>query len=244
MDNDSPSSWADSDESNKTSLEAFSYTADFEQATWNPITTGQELHLHLVGDAHVVIGEISFAPEAGGSNLLVNPRQMSPTNSSSAGWVCQGTHWASFLARGAKLNLISDGHGDNKANRAEIDLGTLVYNQSYTLSFNARWVSGKSRLIAQTLDHGFGTSFRLPIPNNLGTPGAANSRLAIAPAPTVNGVLHSPAVPSTSDPVKVTAQVASSATLASVELVHRLDTVAGTGTWLRTAMHDDGRHRR
>ncbi|MCF7731813.1 MAG: lamin tail domain-containing protein [Akkermansiaceae bacterium] len=239
MDNDSPSAWADSDESGKSPMQPFTYTAKFEQATWSPITSGQELHLHLVGDSHVILENFSFTVAGSGTNLLVRSTGMSRTNSSAGGWVCQGTHWASFMSSG-QLNLISDGHGDNKANRAEIDLGNLAFNQTYTLSFDARWVSGKSRLIAQTLDHGFGASFRLPIPNNLGTPGLPNSRLAAAPAPTVGGVLHSPAVPSPSTPVKVTAQVASAGALAAVELVHRLDTVAGTSTWSRATMYDDG----
>ena len=69
--------------------------------------------------------------------------------------VCQG-HLGNFMENGT-LNLISDGHGDNKANRAEVDINNLKFDDNYTLSFDARWVWGKSRLIAQTLDHGFGS---------------------------------------------------------------------------------------
>ncbi|MDA0766953.1 MAG: lamin tail domain-containing protein [Verrucomicrobia bacterium] len=243
MNNDSPSAWSDSDETNKSTMQDFSYTANFDQATWNPITSGQEMHLHLVGDSHLVIESPSLELNADGNNLLLYPGSMSRSNSSSRGWVEQGTHWETYMDRTvtpAQIHIISDGHGDNKANRVEIDTGNLSFNQSYTFTFRGRWISGKPRLIVQTLDHGFGTSFRLPIPNNLGTPGMANSRLISSPAPTVSGVVHSPAVPSTTDEVTITARVESSAALSSVEVVHRLDTIAGNGAWLRTPMYDDG----
>ena len=79
-------------------------------------------------------------------------------------------------------------------------MGALTVDDSYTLSFDARWVSGKPRVIFQTLDHAFGTSFVLPIPENLGTPGAVNSTRLGAPAPTVTGVRPQPGGARTDDP--------------------------------------------
>jgi regulation of enolase protein 1 (concanavalin A-like superfamily) len=240
MDNNVATAWADSDESQKSTLESFSYTSEFVRSKWLALTRNQELHTHLVGDSHVILENISVKHDNTGSNLLGNPNVMSPTASSASGWVCQGTHWASFIDSG-KLNLIADGHGDNKANRAEVDFATdPIIGQNYTLSFDARWVSGKSRIIFQTLDHGFGTTFLLPIPENLGTPGAANSAALGAAAPTVAGIIHSPAVPGTSAPVSVSARIDSAATLTSVELVHRLSSNNGNAAWIRVPMTNDG----
>lgn len=240
MNNDVGTAWVDSDESQKSTMQTFTYTSEFERSFWLPLTSNQELHTHLVGDAHVILENISVTLNNSGANLLRNPDVMSPDNLSSKGWVAQGTHWNSFMNGGA-LNLISTGHGDNKANRAEVDFATSpIVGQSYTLSFDARWVSGKSRIIFQTLDHGFGTSFLLPIPEDLGTPGAANSGVIPAAAPTVAGIVHSPAVPTTSQPVTVSAQITSTSPSTTVELVHRLDTSGGNGTWIRTPMTDDG----
>lgn len=240
MDNNISSAWADSDETTKSTMQNFTYTGDFKRSYWLPLTSGQELHTHLVGDAHIILENISVKLNDSGSNLLRNPATMSPTSSSAQGWVCQGTHWQSFFD-GGKLNLISTGHGDNKGNRAEVDFATSpVFNQSYTLSFDARWVSGKSRVIFQTLDHGYGTTFLLPIPDDLGTPGAANSALLNAPAPTITGAIHSPAVPKSGNPVTVTATVDSAGPLTSVDLVHRLDNSSGNGPWIRTAMTAQG----
>ncbi|MED5586781.1 MAG: lamin tail domain-containing protein [Verrucomicrobiota bacterium] len=240
MNNDSPSAWADSDESQKAAIQTFTYTDDFERVRWNPLTGGQELHMHLVGDAHLVIQDISLKLNNSGANLIKNPTLASPDNLSSKGWVCQGTHWASYMGNGGQLHLISDGHGDNKANRAEIDINNLSFDSNYTLTFKGRWVSGKSRLIVQTLDHGFGTSFYLPIPNNLGTPGKVNSRKLTAPAPTITGVVHNPAVPKPGEQIKVTAKVNSALALGSVDVVHRLDSSSGNSQWSRARMYDNG----
>jgi len=239
MDNNVGTAWADSHESNKSKMQTFTYTADFRRSPWLPLSSGQELHAFLVGDSHVILENISVTETNAGANLVGNPNVMSANSSSAAGWVCQGTHWASFMD-GGKLNLIADGHGDNKANRGEVDMTAPRVGESYTLSFDGRWVSGKSRVVFQTLDHGFGTSFNLPIPDDLGTPGAANSTLLSTAAPTVSGVIHSPAVPSASDAVTVTARIEASAGLSSVALVHRLSTNNAANPWLRVAMTDDG----
>jgi regulation of enolase protein 1 (concanavalin A-like superfamily) len=240
MNNDVATAWGDSDESQKSTMQTFTYTDVFERSTYLPLTSGQELHTHLVGDSHVILENISIKRNNTGSNLIANPAIMSPDNFSSKGWVCQGTHWASFMDAG-KLNLIADGHGDNKANRAEVDMATApIVGDNYTLSFDGRWVSGKSRIIFQTLDHGYGTTFLLPVPANLGTPGAANSTSLTTAAPTVAGIIHSPAVPSAGNPVTVSARITSAATLTSVDVVHRLDNNTGSAAWLRTPMTNNG----
>ncbi len=240
MDNTSPVAWAESEEATKTAFQTYTYTAPFQQVTWTPLTGGQELQMFLVGDSHIIIKNISLKLNNTGSNLILNPATQSSTYSSASGWVFQGTHWASYL-QGGDIHLISDGHGDNKVNRGEVDLANLSFNQSYTLSFDAGWVSGKPRLIVQTLDHGFGKSFALPVPANTGTPGAANSRLLTAPAPALSNVVHSPAVPTPAQAVKVTARVSRvGATPPVVEVVHRLDNISGNAAWTRTPMYDDG----
>ena len=239
MDNSSPVAWADSDESSRAQFQKFTYTDIFDRVTWSALTSGQELHMHLVGDAHMEIKNISVKRNGSGANLVKNPNTMSPDSSSAKGWVCQGTHWASFVDNGT-LNLVSDGHGDNKANRAEVDLNNLTFDDNYTLTFDARWVWGKSRLIVQTLDHGFGTSFHIPIPNNLGTPGSKNSQSISSSAPVLFDVFHSPAVPKPTDRVKITAKVKSSAEIEYVRVRHRLDSTNGNGNWGRSTMYDDG----
>lgn len=241
MDNSRASAWRDSDESQKAQWQTFTVTGTFQQLRADGVPTDyKELHLNLVGDSHVALRNIKLSQGAAGANILTNAGVQSTNGSSATGWLMQGTHWASFIDSSGVLHLISDGHGDNRANRAEIDATGLTAGQSYTLQFEARWISGKSRLIAQTWDHSLGKAFLLPVPNNLGTPGAPNSVAAATPLPQVDSVLHSPAVPRTSDPVLITARVTSQTPLAAVEVVHRADSVTNTNPWSVKPMVDDG----
>lgn len=136
--------------------------------------------------------------------------------------------------------MIADGHGDNRANRAEIDITNIVANASVTLSFEARWVHGSPRLIAQTWDHTVGRAFRLEIPENLGTPGSVNSRYQSAPPPQIEGLLHSPAVPRSTQDVKVTTRVSAVSPISSVQLFHRADNANSNAVWSSKPMYDDG----
>ena len=90
------------------------------------------------------------------------------------------------------------------------------------------------------LNHGFGTSFNIPIPNNLGTPGKPNSQRIQSAAPTLVSAYHSPSVPEPSEPVIITVRVDSSLNLNTVRVFHRADTNSGNGTWLRATMYDNG----
>jgi hypothetical protein len=240
MDNDSPSAWADSDESQKSTMQTFTYSGNYLQLnSRGDVNEYREFHFHLTGDAYVILENISLKQNGTGANQLQNVTQETTNGNSATGWLIQGNHYASFVDNG-QLHLICDGHGDNKANRAEIDCTGLVQNQNYEISFDARWVYGKPRLIAQTWDHTVGSTFLIPVPNNLGTPGTANSRLLAAPAPSVTGVLHSPAVPGAGQAVTITARVDSVDPLASVNAVYRLDNAGGNGAWQSAAMNDGG----
>jgi hypothetical protein len=108
------------------------------------------------------------------------------------------------------------------------------------LSFEARWVHGTPRLIAETWDHTVGAAFRLEIPKNLGTPGAVNSTYQSAPPPQIASILHSPAVPKSTEDVRVTARISSVSTVSSVLVFHRADNINGNAVWQSKPMYDDG----
>lgn len=240
MDNDSPSAWADSDESNKGQWQTFTHSSTYQQLrSRGSANEYKEFHFHLVGDSHIQLRNITLRENGTGGNQLQNVTRESSNGNSETGWLCQGNHWASFVQSGI-LNLICDGHGDNKANRAEIDCTGIQSGRNYQIRFDARWVYGKPRLIAQTWDHTVGTTVEVPIPNNLGTPGKANSQLAPAAPPEVTGLLHSPAVPRTNESVRVTARVSSATPLTTVRAWYRLDNSSGNSTWLSRVMTDDG----
>ena len=241
MDNSMPTAWAASDESNKSTFETYVIEERYQQLR----TAGQprdyeELHLHAVGDAELALRSMSLRAGANRTNFLPNDgRRVSTDGNGSEGWLCQGTHFGSRM-EGNEFRLISTGHGDVKANRCEIDVVPIARNNDLRFTFQGRWISGKSTLIVQTWDRSFGGIIRMPIPRNLGTPGAANSAAIEAPAPTVDGLIHSPAVPSSSEVVRVSAKVDSSTALTYVRVMHRQDNDSGDGAWQNTAMRDDG----
>ncbi len=240
MDNSRASAWFDSDESNKTEFRHYSYSGVYQQLkTLGAVTDYKELHLHLVGDSHVILKNIQVRLKGIGSNLILAGNAMSTNSASATGWLAQGTHHASHLENG-ELHLVSDGHGDNRPNRVEIDITGIQSGQTYEISFDARWVAGTSRVIAQTWDHSIGTTVSLPVPADLGTPGAANSSYCDAPAPQVDELLHTPAVPAAGKTVRVTARVRSEAGTPIVLLWHRLDNTTGSGVWASKTMVDDG----
>ena len=135
---------------------------------------------------------------------------------------------------------MAGGGGDNKVNHAEKDATGMLVNTDYTLTFEARWVYGKPRIVAQSWDMSWGGTVLAPVPQNLGTPGAQNSKFVAAAPPEVTRLNHSPATPTTGSTVTVTAKISASSSVTGVELWHRLDNATYTGTWNTTTMVDNG----
>ena len=241
MDNAMASAWSDSDETNKASFAHYTYSDVFRQLRADGgVTDHKELHLHLVGDSHVILRNILLRQNGGGANLIVNGNQMSSDNASASGWLAQGTHYASHIDPGGNLNIVADGHGDNRPNRVEIDAVGMTQNQTYQVDLDARWVTGAPRLVVQTWDHSIATSFALPVPNNLGTPGLVNTKFVAQPVPQVEGLKHFPPIPSAAEPVRVTLRVGANGTTPLVRLFHRLDNNNANGSWTFKSMYDDG----
>jgi hypothetical protein len=240
LDNSLASAWADSDESNKAPLRAYSFQGIYRQLrTLGSTTDYREIYLHLVNDGHVVLEDIGFFDYAAQSNLLSAPLRLSTNGLSASGWLCQGTHWASYVTNN-QFHIVAEGRGDNRANRVEIDVPGLSVNKTFGIQFRARWICGSSRLVFSTWDHSIATSFQLEMPEHLGTPGRPNSRRLSSPPPQVDALRHDPPVPRSSQNVRVTARVSSVAPLAAVTLFHRRDTTAGNAAWATTPMFDDG----
>lgn len=257
MDNSQASSWRASDETTKSTFQPFSHTGTYRElrGTSPDTATARELLLNLTGDGYLILRNLrlvkSTAPTV---NLITTGDAASHTGSGANGFHCTGTHCDSdsqpraatparfnaLLTTEAGFHLISQAGGDTKVNLVQRDVTGIAANDVLTLSFEGRWVQGLPLMVAQTWDRSFGRVFRFPIPNNLGTPGAVNSRSRAVPAPTVDAMTHFPVVPTSSQPVVVTARVASATPLTAVSVIHRQDTVAGNGAWTTLAMNDGG----
>ena len=241
MDNAKPSAWQASNESSKAIWRTFTFTDQYLQLNSQGNTTDyKELHIFAIGDAHIALRNVTLTRAGSGNLLPGGGTTVSHTGNGTEGWLCQGTHHASDTV-GGEFHVISSGHGDNKANRCEIDVIGMNQNDTLTFTCEARWISGKPTLVVNTWDRSCGEVIDIPVPPNLGSAGVANSALLGAPAPAVSELRHSPPVPTSSVPVVVTARVTSANPITSVNLHHRADSgTANTGAYTVTAMNDMG----
>ena len=239
MNNNAPTAWAESDESQKSEWTTIKLEDRFDQTrTAGGASSYKELHLHGVGDCQIAMREISFGLTSGGPNLLPSAGlRMSTNGQGSVGWLAQGTQHLSHM-EGREFHLVSTGHGDIKANRVEIDVVDMNQGDALKFECEARWIYGKPTVIVHTWDRSFGGILRVPIPKNLGTAGAPNSALIAAAAPTISGLIHDPPVPR-GGTVEITARVDSAST-PTVNLRHRADSADASAAWGTVLMVDDG----
>jgi len=258
MDNNRASAWKASNESSKGTWAPYSLTGTWADvlelegafASRSAFTTNQndykEWLFFGMKDCHIVLRNIEMRENGAGSNRLNNVGSYATNGQSDSGWLGQGTHSQSYMD-GEGLHLVATGHGDGQTGRIEIDAtanGGINPGNNYTVSFEARWVSGVPLIMGQTWDRSMGGLVRVAVPNNLGTPGSGNSRFNGNTPPQVDSVIHSPAVPKANQSVKVTARVYSNTALSSVEVFHRQDDIntnpTNTGGYSSQTMFDNG----
>lgn len=228
VDNRLAPNWRDSDEPTKAPWTTIETTGVLDNgSTGYPAT---QLHAGLSGIGECLLDEIEvFRP--GETNLLPNGK----FNSSAAGWVFQGTHRLSGFqpadgyTGGGCLKVRATGRVDTGANRMRAGLtGGLNSGATATLRAKARWLRGNPELLLRLRGNWLEAAGRMLTPRNIGTPGQRNSRHVAAPAPAITEVVHWPVVPAVSDPITVTARVASPDGVSSVRLVYRNDTASTT----------------
>ena len=233
------SSWADSDESNKGEWQQFSVTDALRFAT-QPAT---RLHLGMLGAGECLIDEVE-ALNASGTAVLTNGGFEVGTGTGASGWAFLGHHRRSRVeSTGAfsgsrALRVIAPGDLDAGRNCVRAPLsGNLNNGSVMTLRVRARWVAGWPEILLRTRGGGLELAARLPVPRNLGTPGAPNSRRVSNAGPSIDRVTHRPAVPAAGQPVVVSARVADPDGLSSVSLRFR---ATETAAFSSVAMRDDG----
>ncbi len=144
MDNSLSSAWAASDESSKAQTRTYSHRAPYNEL--NPMggpTDFKELHFFLASAGHVMIENVQLLKNGQPPNVLTNVTRAAMDGSSASGWLWQGNHWASFLTNNGRLHIISEGRGDNRVNRVEIDAPGLTKGDTYELKFDAKWVRAR-----------------------------------------------------------------------------------------------------
>ncbi|MGO8929000.1 MAG: lamin tail domain-containing protein [Limisphaerales bacterium] len=230
--------WGDSDETQKsawTNIECTgvldngqNYDASIDYAQIGVLDVGE----CLVDNVEVDAGA--------GTNLVVNPGFETGTN----GWTFQGDHTRSSLensgyASGHSLHLRASDHmwpGDDSCQVA-LTANSLAAGQTATLRFKARWLRGWPEVLLRLNGNWLEATGPMPVPANLGTPGARNSRYLGNAGPAIYQVSHTPPVPAAGQAVVVTARVHDPNGVQSLLLNYRIDPAT---TYTSVPMKDDG----
>ena len=230
-DNSNGSSWAASDESGKASWG--SYTAS--KVSDEPLGLSAQYHELIIGmldSGEVLIDNLSLTRS--GTELLPNgdfegipTGEIANTNL----WRFIGNHEGTVItdpddptnqvlylnARGAQQH-VHDHMEVTFANNARI-----VDGQRYTISFDAKWVSGSRQLNNRLYFTRAGNTIILDAPQDNGTPGAQNSQFVENLGPSYTEFAHAPILPNPGDEVTVTVNAEDPDGVASMDLIYRVD---------------------
>ena len=231
--------WADSDETGKapwTNIEA-SGVLDLG-ANYDPSISRIQIGILDVGEC--LVDDIEVLPGGSEPNYVSNPN----FESGLTGWSLQGDHvrssWESTgYASGHSLHLRCSDRIWTGANSAQgtLNRNSLGSGQTATLRFKARWVRGWPEVLLRLNGNWLEATGALPVPLNLGTPGARNSRAVANAGPAIYEVRHSPSLPAANQDMIVTARVHDPDGVASVVLNYRFDPATN---YSAVTMVDDG----
>jgi hypothetical protein len=218
-DNAHPASWAASDESAKSTMQTITYRLTASQpsapSNWN------EFRLGMLDAGTCLIDDLSVKRDPNGAaQQLIQNGAFANTST----WRLLGNHNESSVVtdgvNGSVLKLASTGPAETNHNHAETTFTSntaLVNGTVYEVSFRARWISGSNKLGTRGYFSRIAKAHDLPMPENLGTPGAANSRASTA-GPSLSALRHTPVMPAVLQPVTVSCTVSDSRPVTNVTL--------------------------
>ncbi len=240
------SSWADSDESQKSQPATFTVTGklDFGVSDYPP----NRLHIALLGgEGEALVDEIEVfkgTTDAPGANLESNGGFEIGSGTVATGWAFNGNHSTSAadslnpISGNRSLHLRGQGDGDTGVNTVRTALATgIKQNDTATIRAKVRWLAGAREVLFKLRGAWLEMPVRLPLPTNLGTPGLANSRAVLNAGPAIFDVTHTPVLPRANEPVVVICRVSDPDGIGLVTLRYRTDPSA---TLSSTEMRDDG----
>jgi hypothetical protein len=229
--------WADSDESKKSSWTDIENTGVLDNgANYEASIMHAQIGLLDVGECLVDNIEADYQ----GVNYIAN----STFESGLANWSMQGSHVRSSLENSGynssySLHIRS---GDKfwpaeNSCQAVLNANNMVAGDTVTLRYKARWIHGCPEPDLRLNGNWLEATGVLPIPRNLGTPGAPNSTYLTNAGPALYSVTHNPPVPVANQPVIVTTRAQDPDGLKSLTLYYRIDPAT---TYTSVTMKDDG----
>ncbi len=230
--------WGDSDETQKSIWTNIEWTGVLDNGqNYDAWIDYAQIGVLDVGECLVDNVEVHAGA---GANLVVNPDFESGTN----GWTFQGDHSrstqeASGYSSSHSLHIRASDRMWTGANSCQVALNSnsMGPGQTATLRFKARWLRGWPEVLLRLNGNWLEAVGRMPVPANLGTPGARNSRYVSNAGPAIYQVSHTPSIPPTGQPVVVTARVHDPNGVQSLTLNYRIDP---STTYSAVSMKDDG----
>lgn len=225
--NDDPSNWADSDEARKSSWTTIERRGIVDGGSVNFSAThpSRNLHVILMDGGEALLDNVEVRRESGG-NLVQNPNFTRGTE----GWLATGTHEETVhVADGGPdgsgaMHIRSTERGDTASNRIRARLTEGLTNGSIaTVRAQVRWLRGTPEILLRLHGNFLEVAGVMPVPKNLGTPGAANSRSVANSGPAISQVQHQPVLPVANQPVTVIAQIDDPNGIAVAQLLYRVD---------------------
>ncbi len=226
-DTDEASNWADSDETQKSSWVTIERRGILDHGSTNYAVTNpsRNLHVILLDGGEALLDNVVVMRD-GGANLLRNPG----FEKGLADWAAGGTHEDTTLELGTgrnggnALHIRATERGDTSSNRIRARLNDGLTNGTIaTLRADVRWLRGTPDILLRLHGNYLEARGTMPVPKNLGTPGARNSQAVPNSPPTITGVLHNPILPVANQDVEVSARVDDPDRVAVAGLFYRVD---------------------
>jgi regulation of enolase protein 1 (concanavalin A-like superfamily) len=231
--------WADSDDTQKSGW------VNIE--TSGVINNGQNYsgginyaQLGLLDVGECLVDNVEVRSGTAGANLVKNPDfESGLTNWSLQGCMVRSSLENSGYASSRSLHVRCSSRLWTGANSCQMALSanSLGLNQAGTLRFKARWLHGWPEIALRLNGNWLEAAGAMPVPLNLGTPGAPNSRRVANAGPALYEVTHTPSLPAENQDVLVTARVHDPDGVQSVTLNYHYD---GSTYYQTLPMLDDG----
>ncbi|SPE51721.1 hypothetical protein SBV1_1420001 [Verrucomicrobia bacterium] len=229
--------WADSDETQKSQWVDIENTGVLDNgANYEASILHAQLGVLDVGECLVDNVEVDF----NNTNCVMNPT----FESGLANWTLLGDHVRSSLENSGyqsshSLHLRCSDKYWNAVNSCEANLfaNSMGAGNTATLRFKARWVHGWPEVILRLNGGWLEATAAMPVPTNLGTPGAPNSAYLSNAGPAMYLVTHTPTLPAANQPVVVTTAVHDPDGVKSLTLYYRIDPATG---YTAVPMNDAG----
>jgi hypothetical protein len=231
--------WADSDDTQKSSWVDIENTGVLDNGeNYEAGIFHAQIGLLDTGECLVDNIEVDY----NGSNFISNGTFESGLGLTN--WTLQGDMTRSSLESSGyqssySLHIRSSDKIWTGENSCQVSLANtnLVASQTVTLRFKARWLRGWPEPLLRLNGNWLEATAAMPVPANLGSPGAPNSQYITNAGPAMYNVTHTPSLPAANQAAVVTAQAHDPDGITGLTLYYRLDPATA---YTAVAMNDKG----